>query len=76
MNRAAPHLVSRKELWRALGRERFLKEEKRWDKELVNEKKVILGKVTYLWGTRRFVRRITSLVLTRKFQAGWLRLHS
>lgn len=38
MNQAAFHLENRKELQKAAEKERFLKTEREWDKEIVNEK--------------------------------------
>ena len=35
-----------------------------------------LGSVTFFEGTKGSMRYITSLVLARKFQTDWLRLHS
>ena len=34
MNRAPAHLANRKELWRAIEKERFLKAERGWGKEV------------------------------------------
>ena len=38
MNQAAFHLENRKELQKAAEKERFLKTEREWDKEIINEK--------------------------------------
>lgn len=49
MNQAASLLARRQELQRATERERFLKVERRWDKEDLNKKKrMVSGKVTFL----------------------------
>lgn len=49
MNQPASLLARRQALQRATERERFLKVERRWNKEDLSEKKrMVLGKVTFL----------------------------
>ena len=68
---------NKKELQRATEKEKILKAERGWDKEVIKKKKrIISGNVTFLWGTKGSIRCIASLVLTGKFQAEQLRLHS
>ena len=51
MKQAASHLANRK-LQRATEKEKFLTSERGWDEEVINEKRIIPGKVTFLGGTK------------------------
>ena len=44
--------------------------------EIISKECIVLGKVTLLRGTERRMGQITSLVLTRRFQVNWQKLHS
>ena len=71
MNQAAFHLKNRKELQKAAEKERFLKAEREWDKEVINEKNGIFQASSPSFGGRQgSIRLITSLVLARKFPTG------
>lgn len=62
MNWAPSHLASRKELQRAKESDEILKAKLEWNNEVMNNsnKIIISGKVTFLWETIWFIRRITS----------------
>lgn len=54
MNQAASHPASRKELQGTTERERLLKPERGWDKEVVNRKE-LFEQGTFLWETKIFI---------------------
>ena len=69
------HLANRKELHQAVEKERFLKVEWEWKKEIIGKECLVSDKVAFLKGTKGPTGLITSLGLTR-FKTDWLKLHS
>ena len=69
------HLANRKELYQAVEKERFLKVEWEWKKEIIGKECLVSDKVAFLKGTKGPTGLITSLGLTR-FKTDWLKLHS
>ena len=57
MNQAASHPASRKELQGTPERERLLKPERGWDKEVVNRKE-LFEQGTFLWETKIFIGQL------------------
>ena len=73
-NQEASHLARRKTLPRAAEKERFFKVERKWKHEIISKEFVVFGKVTLLRERKGSLRLNILLVLTRKFQAGWLKV--
>lgn len=55
MSWAASHLTNRKELHQAVEKERFLKAERGWKKEIISKECTVLGKITFPRGNGRNV---------------------
>lgn len=72
MNWAASHLVNRKKFQRAKERERCLKAGTEWKRKLLLKNALFLARLPSYWEWKQSISGY--LVLTKKFQVGWLKI--